>query len=158
MAFGCFPLRASGYEQCVALARWGGAKSVTVYCYRPSIWRIYGRLCRLFLSLTIALLPAKWYPVNCVRAEDGEAAIASIQAHTPNLVVTDIVMPRKNGYELTRWIKNNPATQHIPVVMCTSKSEEFDIYWGMKQGADAYITKPYHPPDLINAVKQLLNL
>lgn len=93
-----------------------------------------------------------------LEAEDGEAAIASIQAHTPNLVVTDIVMPRKNGYELTRWIKNNPATQHIPVVMCTSKSEEFDIYWGMKQGADAYITKPYHPPDLINAVKQLLNL
>lgn len=91
-----------------------------------------------------------------LEAADGEEAIATIQAHAPDLVVTDIVMPRKNGYELCRWIKNDPQAKHIPVVMCTSKSEEFDVYWGMKQGADAYITKPYHPPDLINAVRKLL--
>ncbi|NJP12368.1 MAG: response regulator [Leptolyngbyaceae cyanobacterium RU_5_1] len=91
-----------------------------------------------------------------IQAVDGEDAIEKIQAGSPDLVVTDIVMPRKNGYELTRWIKSDPKTKHIPVVMCTTKSEEFDIYWGMKQGADAYITKPYHPPDLIDAVKRLL--
>lgn len=89
-------------------------------------------------------------------AVDGEDAMAKIAATSPDLIVTDIVMPRKNGYELCRWIKSNPATQHIPVVMCTSKGEEFDVYWGIKQGADAYITKPYHPPDLLEAVNQLL--
>lgn len=91
-----------------------------------------------------------------VEAGDGEEAIEQIQANTPDLVVTDIVMPRKNGYELCRWIKGNPSTKHLPVVICTTKSEEFDVYWGMKQGADAYITKPYHPPDLLAAVKKLL--
>jgi twitching motility two-component system response regulator PilH len=91
-----------------------------------------------------------------IEAVDGEEAIEKIKANFPDLVVTDIVMPRKNGYELTRWIKNDPHAKTIPVVMCTSKSEEFDVYWGMKQGADAYITKPYHPPDLLEAVKRLL--
>jgi twitching motility two-component system response regulator PilH len=91
-----------------------------------------------------------------MEASDGEEAIEKIKTSPPNLVVTDIVMPRKNGYELCRWIKNGVDTKHIPVVMCTSKSEEFDVYWGMKQGADAYITKPYHPPDLLDAVKRLL--
>ncbi|MGA7933706.1 MAG: response regulator [Kovacikia sp.] len=92
-----------------------------------------------------------------VEAVDGEEAIEKIKENTPDLVVTDIVMPRKNGYELCRWIKNDPQIKHIPVVMCTSKSEEFDVYWGMKQGADAYITKPYHPPYLLDAVKKLLS-
>lgn len=91
-----------------------------------------------------------------IEAVDGEEAIEKIKANFPDLVITDIVMPRKNGYELTRWIKNDPDAKTIPVVMCTSKSEEFDVYWGMKQGADAYITKPYHPPDLLEAVKRLL--
>ncbi len=91
-----------------------------------------------------------------IEAVDGEEAVEKIKAAIPDLVVTDLIMPRKNGYELCRWIKNDPTTKHIPVVLCTSKSEEFDVYWGMKQGADAYITKPYHPPDLVNAVKKLL--
>jgi twitching motility two-component system response regulator PilH len=93
---------------------------------------------------------------NVAEAADGEEAIEKIKAILPDLVITDIVMPRKNGYELCRWIKNEPDTKNIPVVMCTSKGEEFDVYWGMKQGADAYITKPYHPPDLLAAIKRLL--
>lgn len=95
---------------------------------------------------------------NVIQAVDGEEAINKIQASVPDLVITDIVMPRKNGYELTRWIKSEPSMKHVPVVMCTTKSEEFDVYWGMKQGADAYITKPYHPPDLIDAVNRLLGI
>jgi twitching motility two-component system response regulator PilH len=93
---------------------------------------------------------------DVMEAVDGEEAMEKMQDNAFDVVVTDIVMPRKNGYELCRWIKNDPKNKHIPVVMCTSKSEEFDIYWGMKQGADAYITKPYHPPDLIEAVRKLL--
>ncbi|MBD2325479.1 response regulator [Alkalinema sp. FACHB-956] len=89
-------------------------------------------------------------------AVDGADAKDKIQANPPMLVITDLIMPNVNGYELCRWIKNNPGTEKVPVIMCSTKSEDFDRYWGMKQGADAYITKPYQPKDMINAVKYLL--
>jgi twitching motility two-component system response regulator PilH len=89
-------------------------------------------------------------------ASDGMEALERIQGKVPDVVVLDIVMPRMNGYELCRKLKADPATQNVPVVMCSSKGEEFDRYWGMKQGADAYIAKPFQPMELIGTVKQLL--
>ncbi len=90
-------------------------------------------------------------------ANDGMDAIAHIQATRPDLVITDIVMPRMNGYELCRWIKSDPRTHHIPVMMCSIKDEDFDRYWGMKQGADAYVTKPCPPMEMMSAIQYLLN-
>lgn len=87
---------------------------------------------------------------------DGVEALEGIQKSAPDLVVLDIVMPRMNGYEVCRRIKSDPKTQNVPVVMCSTKGEEFDRYWGMKQGADAYIAKPFQPTELIGTVKQLL--
>ena len=89
-------------------------------------------------------------------ASDGVEALDYIQGDLPDLVVLDIVMPRMNGYEVCRRIKSDPATQNLPVVLCSSKGEEFDRYWGMKQGADAYIAKPFQPTELVGTVKQLL--
>lgn len=89
-------------------------------------------------------------------ASDGVEAMEQIQGRTPDLVVLDIVMPRMNGYEVCRRLKADPKTQNVPVVMCSSKGEEFDRYWGMKQGADAYIAKPFQPTELVGTVKQLL--
>jgi twitching motility two-component system response regulator PilH len=89
-------------------------------------------------------------------AVDGADAKVKIAANPPMLVVTDLIMPQVNGYDLCRWVKSNPATLKVPVIMCSTKGEEFDRYWGMKQGADAYITKPYQPKDMLNAVKYLL--
>ena len=94
--------------------------------------------------------------MTVVEAKDGIEAKQLIETNPPDLVVLDIVMPNMNGYELCRWIKNTANTQDIPVVICSSKSEEFDRYWGMKQGADAYIAKPFRPNDMIDTVKQLL--
>jgi twitching motility two-component system response regulator PilH len=94
--------------------------------------------------------------IKVVEATNGLEAKERIQAKAPDLVITDLIMPEMNGYELCRWIKNRPETQGIPVLICSTKSEEFDRYWGMKQGADAYITKPFHPPELLKTVKQLL--
>jgi twitching motility two-component system response regulator PilH len=91
-----------------------------------------------------------------IAAADGVEAMDHIKAHPPSLVITDLIMPKLNGYELCRNIKTNPITKNVPVIMCSTKAEEFDRYWGMKQGADAYITKPYQPKDMINAVKYLL--
>ncbi len=89
-------------------------------------------------------------------AQDGQEAKAMIAADPPDLVVLDVVMPNMNGYELCRWMKTNPATRDVLVVLCSSKSEEFDRYWGIKQGADAYVIKPFHPSDLLGTVKTLL--
>lgn len=89
-------------------------------------------------------------------AGDGVEALEQIQGQHPDIVVLDIVMPRMNGYEVCRRLKADPKTQHVPVVMCSSKGEEFDRYWGMKQGADAYIAKPFQPTELVGTVKQLL--
>jgi twitching motility two-component system response regulator PilH len=94
--------------------------------------------------------------LQVVAAANGLEAKESIQTKFPDLVITDLIMPGMNGYELCRWIKNEPKTQSIPVLICSTKSEEFDRYWGMKQGADAYITKPFHPVELMKTVKQLL--
>lgn len=94
--------------------------------------------------------------MQVIEARDGVEAKEKIQAHCPDLVVMDIIMPRMNGYDLCRWLKSHPIAQKVPVVMCSSKREEFDRYWGLKQGADAYISKPFHPLELLNTVKQLL--
>ena len=89
-------------------------------------------------------------------ASDGVEALEQIQRSSPDVVVLDIVMPRMNGYEVCRRLKADPKTQNVPVVMCSSKGEEFDRFWGMKHGADAYIAKPFQPTELIGTVKQLL--
>ena len=91
-------------------------------------------------------------------AIDGVDAVSVIQTHPPDLVITDVVMPRMNGYELCRWIKSDPRTQDIPVMMCSIKDEEFDRYWGIKQGADAYVTKPCAPGEMLEAIRYLLTV
>ena len=95
--------------------------------------------------------------LNVSAATDGVEALEQIQAgEHPDLVVLDIVLPRMNGYEVCRRLKSDPVTQDVPVILCSSKGEEFDRYWGMKQGADAYIAKPFQPMELLGTVKQLL--
>jgi len=94
--------------------------------------------------------------INVLEAINGVDAQQKIQMNCPDLVITDLIMPKMNGYELCRWIKSDPSYKKVPVLVCTTKSEEFDRYWGIKQGADAYITKPFHASELVRTVKQLL--
>ncbi len=89
-------------------------------------------------------------------AEDGLKALEEIEKFSPDLIVLDIVMPGINGYEVCRRLKSDPKLQNVPVVMCSSKGEEFDRYWGMKQGADAYVAKPFEPIELVGTIKNLL--
>lgn len=89
-------------------------------------------------------------------ATDGAEALEQMQASCPDIVVLDVVMPKMNGYELCRKIKTDPKTQNVRVVMCSTKGEEFDRHWGMKQGADAYIVKPFQATEFLGTVKQLL--
>lgn len=94
--------------------------------------------------------------LTVVQACDGVDAKEKILAACPDLVIMDIVMPRMNGYELCRWVKGEPNSAKVPVIMCTTKSEEFDRHWAMKQQADAYITKPFQASDLVTKVRELL--
>ncbi|MGB7416206.1 MAG: response regulator [Thermosynechococcaceae cyanobacterium] len=89
-------------------------------------------------------------------ATDGVDALQQIEAAHPDIIVRDIIMPRMNGYEVCRKIKSDPGTQNLPVILCSSKTEDFDRHWGMKQGADAYIAKPFAAQDLLITVQELL--
>jgi twitching motility two-component system response regulator PilH len=89
-------------------------------------------------------------------ATDGVEAWEQIQQVQPDIVVLDIIMPRMNGYEVCRKIKTDPTMQNLPVILCSSKTEEFDRYWGMKQGADEYLAKPFQPKELLSTIQKLL--
>ncbi|MBD1855280.1 response regulator [Leptolyngbya boryana CZ1] len=73
----------------------------------------------------------------------------------PNVIVTDVVMPGMSGFELCRSLKKNPETQKVPIIICTSKGQDIDRLWGMRQGADVYITKPFTREELIRAVQSV---
>jgi len=89
-------------------------------------------------------------------ASNGVDAIAQAELLHPDLVVLDVIMPKMNGYELCRKLRENPATWNINIVICSTKSTKADRYWGFRQGANAYVAKPFLPEDLLDTVKELL--
>jgi len=95
--------------------------------------------------------------MQVIRAGDGEEAIALIRKVPPDLVVLDVVMPRMNGFEVIRELRGDPATAHLPVVFCTHKNTDIDKAWGTDLGADAYVSKPFEPQQLVNIVQRLLS-
>lgn len=94
--------------------------------------------------------------LSVIFAGDGVEALEQIQTHSPDLVVLDIILPRMNGYEVCRRLKSDEKTRTLSVILCSAKREQFDRYWGMKQGADAYLAKPFSAQELVWTVKHLL--
>jgi DNA-binding response OmpR family regulator len=91
-----------------------------------------------------------------VTVMDGEAAEEKVRTEKIDLIVLDVLMPKKNGFQVCRDIKSNAQFKNIPVIMVTSKDQASDKFWGMKQGADEYLTKPFKPEDLVKAVKKYI--
>ena len=89
-------------------------------------------------------------------AEDGAAGVAAAKKEIPDLVLMDVVMPNLNGFQATRFISKDPTTAHIPVILVTTKDQETDKVWGMRQGAKAYITKPFEESQLEAIIKEML--
>lgn len=89
-------------------------------------------------------------------AMDGEEALKKAKTEKPDLIVLDVILPGQNGFQICRTLKTGEETKNIPIIMVTSKSQESDRFWGLKQGADAYITKPFADADLLTAVAQHL--
>ena len=92
---------------------------------------------------------------NVVTAEDGADGIQKAKSELPDLILMDVVMPGINGYQATRTISREDATRHIPIFMCTSKDQETDKIWGMRQGANDYLTKPLDYEVLLEKIKAL---
>ena len=89
-------------------------------------------------------------------ATDGAAGVEAAMATLPDLVLMDVVMPNLNGFQATRAITRDEATRHIPVILVTTKDQETDKMWGMRQGAKAYITKPFSENELLDIIQSTL--
>ena len=93
---------------------------------------------------------------EALSAEDGVQGVEVAKANVPDLILMDVVMPNLNGFQATRAISKDAATSHIPIVLVTTKDQETDKVWGMRQGAKAYITKPFNEAELIAVINKLL--
>ncbi len=89
-------------------------------------------------------------------AYDGIEAVEKVMTEAPDLVILDVMMPKMNGYQVCRLLKNDRSTWHIPVIMLTARDKDSDRLYGLSAGADDYIAKPFHPGDLRTAVEKLL--
>ena len=102
------------------------------------------------LHQTTKMLTDGGYTV--LTAADGEEAVQLVLEQKPSLVLLDVILPKLNGYQVCRQIKSIPETADIPVIMITGKAKDSDRHWGMEQGADEYITKPFEADELLVAV------
>lgn len=93
---------------------------------------------------------------EALTAEDGVSGVAVCKQELPDLVLMDVVMPNLNGFQATRALTRDESTKHIPIVLVTTKDQETDRVWGMRQGAKAYLTKPFNENELIDIIKQVL--
>ncbi len=105
---------------------------------------------RQFLS---ELLAKNGFQVST--AENADEALAKARQLKPDLVLMDVVMPGQSGFQATRALSKDEATKQIPVIICTSKSQDTDRAWGMKQGARDYIVKPVKGPELLAKISAL---
>jgi twitching motility two-component system response regulator PilH len=88
-------------------------------------------------------------------AENGDDAMRRLAEEKPDLILMDVVMPGQNGFQLTRAITRDPRYADVPVIMCTSKNQETDKVWGMRQGARDYVVKPVNAEELVQKIRTL---
>lgn len=90
-----------------------------------------------------------------ISAMNGEEALSYLSSNTPDIVFLDVVLPGRSGFEICRAIKSQTDTQKIPVVMCSTKNTDMDRFWGLKQGADLYLTKPVDRAEFVEVIQKL---
>jgi DNA-binding response OmpR family regulator len=95
---------------------------------------------------------------NIIFAKDGQEGIDITYKLIPDIIITDLMMPKVNGLELTKALKEDERSSHIPIIILTARSLDKDRYKGLKHGADAYLTKPFNKKELIIRVEQLILL
>jgi twitching motility two-component system response regulator PilH len=93
---------------------------------------------------------------HIMTASDGEEALQKVTAEHPDLMVLDVIMPHKNGYQVCRQLKSDAKTQRIKIILLTKKNQPEDYFWGMQHGADAYLTKPFQEAELLATVAKFV--
>ncbi len=106
---------------------------------------------RTELHYVCGLLSSQGYSVRT--AQNGEEALRRLEEQIPDLILMDVVMPGQNGFQLTRTITRDPRYASVPVILCTSKNQETDKVWGLRQGARDYIVKPVNPVELAAKIR-----
>ena len=90
-----------------------------------------------------------------ITAENGEEGVEKARREKPDLILMDVVMPGLNGYQATRTLTRDETTKHIPIIVCTSKGQETDRIWGLRQGALDYIVKPVNAVELLAKIAEI---
>lgn len=90
-------------------------------------------------------------------AEDGAAGVEVAKRELPDMVLMDVVMPNLNGFQATRTLSRDAATRHIPVILVTTKDQDTDRMWGLRQGAKAYLTKPFSEDELAEVIERIFS-
>jgi len=105
-------------------------------------------------QIAVAACTSKGYRVES--AAEGEEAMRKAVELKPDLILLDVILPQKNGFQVCRQLKSSPETQEIKIVMVTSKSQDSDRFWGIKQGADGYLTKPFSEEELLDIINKTI--
>ena len=92
-----------------------------------------------------------------ITAEDGAAGVEVAKRELPDMVLMDVVMPNLNGFQATRTLSREATTRHIPVILVTTKDQDTDRMWGLRQGAKAYLTKPFSEDELAEVIERIFN-
>ena len=94
--------------------------------------------------------------ISVLTAKTAEEAFESVKKNHFDVIILDVILPDRSGFEICRELKAEAETSQIPVIICSTKGTEMDKFWGMKQGADAYLSKPINREELIQTVNQLI--
>src|SRR5215471_8629372 len=107
-------------------------------------------------ELTIIAAHLRNQGFDVVTAVDGDEAMEKVLRERPQCIVLDVVLPKQNGFQLCRKLKSLEASRHIPIILLTSKNTPLDRSWGLRQGADLYMTKPFNGDELVASVRRLV--
>ncbi len=106
-------------------------------------------------ELTMMVAPLRNSGFEVITAVDGDEAIEKVFKERPQCIILDVVLPKQNGFQVCRKLKSLDVSRHIPIILLTSKNTPVDKAWGMRQGADLYMTKPFDHEELITSVRRL---
>lgn len=107
-----------------------------------------------FVETVKASLEFEGYEI--VAVHDGQTGLEKAREIKPDLILLDVMMPKMNGYQVCRELKQSDETKGVPIIVLTAKAQESDKYWGKEVGADEYITKPFEMDELLEKIKSLL--
>lgn len=107
-------------------------------------------------ELAMIATPLRNRGFDVVTAADGEEAFEKVFREHPQCIVLDVVLPKQNGFQLCRRLKSLEGSKHIPIILLSSKNTPLDKSWGLRQGADLYLTKPFNEDELVDSVRRFV--